>query len=423
MSHPRWTGLALLVIWPILVLAQPVPAPSVTATDTYHGVLVNDPYRNLEDLKNPQTQQWLHAQGEFAAAQLARIEGRDALRDRIAELSATTGDVVVGITRRAGGRVFYLKRGAGESQFKLVLRQRPGGAERVLVDPQALARAKGVPHAINYFTPSWDGRTLAYGVSAGGSEDASLYVMDVDSGRQLREPIPRVHLGGVSWSPDGRWLGFNQLRQLPNGAAESETYFDSTVFVLDRRRPRAAPRAVFGRHTNPGLGLDRLDVGQLIFAPDSSYVLARTTDTTVPEGRLFIAPVAGLRSGKIAWLPWTRPTRASNGPSPSFPSRSAACCKASCSADEPSTWNCRRASGSASCDTTRPTQVLESTWHRDKAGALSRSRAGIRTATNSGSPPVHGQPLRASTPSRQTAAFATPACATTVCRPARRRSR
>jgi prolyl oligopeptidase len=310
MSHLPRLSLALQAFWPILGLAQ-LPAPSVPVTDTYHGVRVSDPYRNLEDLKNPQTRLWLHEQGEYAAAQLARIEGRDALRDRIAELAATTGDVVHSITRRAGGRVFYLKRAAGENQFKLIMREGLQGTERVLVDPQALARAKGVPHAINYFAPSWDGRTLAYGISAGGSEDASLYVMDVESGQQLREPIPRVQSvgmsagigGGVSWSPDSRWLAFNQQRKLPDGAPASETYFDSTVFVLDRRQPRAAPRAVFGRQVNPDLALDRLDVGQLVFAPDSAYMLARTTDTTVPEGRLFVAPVAALAGSKIVWRP------------------------------------------------------------------------------------------------------------------------
>ena len=47
----------------------------------------------------------------------------------------------------------------------------------------------------------------------------------------------------------------------------------------------------------------RLDVGQLVFAPDSPYMLVRTTDTTVPEGRLFIAPVAALTGTTIDWRP------------------------------------------------------------------------------------------------------------------------
>ncbi len=41
-----------------------------------------------------------------------------------------------------------------------------------MVDPEAIGREKGAPHAINYFAPSDDGRHVAYGISAGGSEDA-----------------------------------------------------------------------------------------------------------------------------------------------------------------------------------------------------------------------------------------------------------
>ncbi len=300
MSHRARLVLAFSLCLPTMVLAQPSRAPSVAATDVYHGVRVVDPFRNLEDLKNPETREWLSAQGNHAASLLGRIEGRDALRERIAALASGSGDLVRSVTRR-GERLFYLKRVAGESQFKLVTRVGLNGTERVLVDPQAMARSKGTPHAINYFRPSWDGRLMAYGVSAGGSENASLHLMDVDGGRQLREPIPRVLDPGATWSPDDRWLGFNQLRALPEGVPETETYFDSTVLVLDLRRPTAPPRAIFGRQISPTLKLDRLDVGELIFAPDGPFMLVRTTDTTVPEGRLFIAPVAALDGTTIRW--------------------------------------------------------------------------------------------------------------------------
>jgi prolyl oligopeptidase len=300
---PGWMLTMAQALVPAAPAVAAATAPSVPVTDTYFGTAVPDPFRNLEDLKNPETRAWLQAQGDQAAAQLARIDGRDALLARVRELARSTGDVSYGFTRRPGGRLFYLKRPKGESQFKLVVRQGLRGAERVLVDPMALGRASGVPHAINYFRPSWDGRALAYGISAGGSEQADLHVIDVASGKALRPPVPRVVQPGIHWSPNDRWLSFNQLRQLPAGAAETEYYLDSTVFVLDRRHPQRTPRAVFGPLVNPALKLDRLDVGELKFAADSPWMLARTTDTTVPEGKLFVAPVAALGRGPIDWRP------------------------------------------------------------------------------------------------------------------------
>ncbi|RZJ02329.1 MAG: hypothetical protein EOP39_22755, partial [Rubrivivax sp.] len=209
-STSRWLTAALVSCATCAFAAPPPAAPSQPVTDTLHGVQVADPYRNLENVKSPQTQEWLKAQGAYAEEQLARIQGREAMTQRIAELARATGDLVVALTRMPGDKLFYLKRKAGENQYKLIVRQGMAGAEQVLVDPEAMAKAKGgVPHAVNYFVPSWDGRHIAYGVSAGGSEDASLYVMKVATGELVGEPIPRVHEGLLSWTPDSKAFTFN----------------------------------------------------------------------------------------------------------------------------------------------------------------------------------------------------------------------
>lgn len=281
-------------------LAQAAPAPSVPATDTYHGTVVPDPFRNLEDLKNPQTRAWMEGEGREAAATLSRIEGNAELRQRIEALARVVGDRSHSYQRR-GSRLFYLKRPAGANQFKLVVSDAPGAPERVLVDPEALQRATGEPHAINYVLPSWDGKTVAYGVSAGGSEKASLHLMDVASARQLREPISRVQEDYLAWTPDSRYLSFNRNRELPAGAPDTETFLDTTVFLVDRSRPQREPRALFGPLVNRTLGLERLDVARLVFAPGSRWMLARTTDTTVPEGKLFVAPLSALHAATVPW--------------------------------------------------------------------------------------------------------------------------
>lgn len=297
----RAAAAALLTLTAGLGQAAPPPAPSEPAADTLHGVRVDDPFRNLENVKSPATQAWLKAQADHGAAVLASIAGRDELTRRIAELARAAGDSVRSVRRLPGERTYYLKRAAGQSQFKLMLRTGARGAERVLVDPEKLAKASGVPHAINWYAPSWDGRTLAYGVSAGGSEDASLHLVDIASGRSLREPVPRVHWEWVSWAPDSRRLAFTQNRELPPGAPDTETYLDASVMLIDLARAKAAPRPIFGPLVDPALKLERIDVGAVFFSPGSRWMIARTTDTTVPEGKLFVAPLASLGQRSIPW--------------------------------------------------------------------------------------------------------------------------
>ena len=282
--------------------AAPPPAPSEPVTDTFFGVRVVDPYRNLENVKSPQTQAWFKAQAEYGEAILSRIAIRDEMAQRVAELGRSSGDLVREVVRMPGERIYYLKRPAGGSQFKLVMRVGLKGAERVLVDPEQLAKATGVPHAINYFMPSWDGRTLAYGISAGGSEDASLHLMDIASGKPIGAPIPRVRESYVSWAPDSRHLAYNQVRELPADAPDTETYLDSTVFLLKVGEPASRARPLFGPLVDTSLKLERIDVGSIYFAPGGHYMVARTTDTTVPEGKLFVAPVAALASRAIPLL-------------------------------------------------------------------------------------------------------------------------
>lgn len=301
--------LPALLPWGLGLLAAATHAAGLPATrvtdvaDTLHGTIVRDPYRWLEDVRSPEVRSWLQAQGDYATTQLAAIPGRDAMLARIEALSQATGDAVRGLVRMPGQRLYYLKREARGNQFKLMLRTGLDAAnERVLVDPQRLADAAGgVPHAINYFAPSWDGKYLAYGVSAGGSEAASLYILDVATGQNIGEPVPRVHEPHVSWTPDSQAVVFNQVRALPPGTPDTETFLDTGVFLLRVGDKPSQARAIFGPLVQTELKLDRLDVGQVLFAPGSAWMVARTTDTTVPEGKLFIAPVSALKGPNIAW--------------------------------------------------------------------------------------------------------------------------
>ena len=262
-----------------------------------HGVSVPDPYRWMEDVRSPATQAWLKGQGAAARATLDRIQGRDAIAQRLAEWTQAQGDAVRGLVQ-VGDRLYYLKRGRGETQFSLVMRQGLAGAEKTLVNPEVLAKKTGVPHAINYFAPSWDGRHVAYGISAGGSENATLRVLNVASNKLVGQPVPRVYDAPLHWLPDSRSLTFVQGAEPKPGAPAGDTYKDSRSSWM---RLGARPQAVFGATVTPRLGLDRLDVAELITVPGSRWIVARTTDTTVPEGKLFVAPLADLGKPKIQW--------------------------------------------------------------------------------------------------------------------------
>ena len=291
---PAFTAQAQTATTPAPPLAEVRNVPI-----TLHGSNVPDPYRWLEDTQSAPVRKWLLGQGDFARSMLDRIDGREAIAKRLEELSDARGDAIRGVVRMPGERYYYLKRKVGEKQFKLVMREGLGGPEKLLVDPELDTRRTGVPHAINYFKPAWDGQHLAYGMSSGGSEQASLYLMHLPSGKRLGKPVPRVYDAGLNWLPDSRSFTYTQLAVLKPGSPETETYMDARVMWQRLGGPPARP--VFGPTVTRGLGLQRLDMGELITVPGSRWVVARTTDTTVPEGLLFVAPLTRLGQPGTPW--------------------------------------------------------------------------------------------------------------------------
>ena len=72
----------------------PPPFSAGATTDTYWNVKVPDPYRALENVADPQVQQWMRSHADATTAVLAKIPARDALLARIRELD-TAGKSVV----------------------------------------------------------------------------------------------------------------------------------------------------------------------------------------------------------------------------------------------------------------------------------------------------------------------------------------
>ena len=286
----------------------PAASAPVRNVDTvHHGVTVPDPYRYMENVTDPEVLGWMRAQAKSTREVLDRLPIRAHFQKRLEELSVAAGDQIGDLVRMPGDRIYYLKRARNERQFKLMLRIGLQGPERVLIDPEEESQRTGIPHAINYFVPAWDGRHLAYGMSSGGSEDAALYVIETQresdpataQNRLIAGPISRVHGGRVHWHPDSRSLTYNQLKLRQPGEPETEFYLDSQVMWLPLGDTVSKP--VFGPTVTRTLGLDRLDVAEVFFSPDSQWMVARTTDTTLPEGKVFVAPIGQLGQQVIAW--------------------------------------------------------------------------------------------------------------------------
>jgi prolyl oligopeptidase len=296
------TALAFLsvVAWPVAA-AQPPVAPVRDVTDSYFGVAVPDPYRYMEDLANAEAAAWIKAQADHADGVLRRIPGRDRLLKEVGEYgdaaSARVFDVQV-----VQGYVYYQKRLANENIPKLYVRQGFAGKERLLVDPERVKGPAGEHYSISYYAPSPDNTRLAYGLSASGSEEAVLYVLDVATGKQIGDGIDRAKFAAPSWLPDGRLL-YGRLPKLPPGAAETERYQNIRVYAHALLTDAAADPVVLGPGFSPRIKVDPVEQPYVFNVPGSSHVVALIVNGTQREFRLYAAPLAALAGENTPWVP------------------------------------------------------------------------------------------------------------------------
>ena len=278
----------------------PPAAPVRPASDAYFGTTVTDSYRYMEDLASPDVRQWAKAQDDATRATLDAIPGRAKLLARIGELESSDPARTRKVKLAAGGKVFYEKRRADEDQQKLYVRDGFAGAERLLVDPEALAKATGVPHAIEFYQPSNDGRRVAYGISAGGSEEAVIHVIDVASGKELIEPIARAHYSYVNWLPDDSGFIYMRQRALPAGAPETEKYKQSSAFV-HRMAGKGPDVAVLtaGSDDHLKIAAEEFPIVQpLVGTP---WAIAIPANGVENEIDLYAAPIAKATDPKLKW--------------------------------------------------------------------------------------------------------------------------
>ncbi len=283
----------------------PAPLPAQPVTDAHWGTAVVDPYRFLEDVKRPDVQQWMRTQADAAQGNLARIPGRQPLLERIRTIEGAAGGQVGDTQITQGGALFYLRRNPGENQFKLVWRAHAAAPERVLLDPQAETEQArdGQPRAIMDFSPSRDGRLLAYSVQVGGGEIGSLRIMDVASGRQLIAPIDRIRYAGVTWLEDGSGFFFARLVEGYDKLPPDQRFGDRTSY-FQSLSGGSASRPVLSASRTPELGLPTYAWPWLAQMPGRPTALAWIGLGVDRNIQLAHADLQAASEGRAKWRNW-----------------------------------------------------------------------------------------------------------------------
>jgi prolyl oligopeptidase len=159
---------------------------------------VNDPFQWLENPDTPETQTWLDHESRFARGVLDSLPGREALARRFRELYYVDS---LSAPLHRGTRYFFTRTHADREKAIVYWKEGESGEEKALLDPNSWS-TDGTA-SLGTWNPSWDGRKVVYGRRENGEDEATLYVLDVDSGAVSPvDVIPGGKYAGPSWTPD-----------------------------------------------------------------------------------------------------------------------------------------------------------------------------------------------------------------------------
>jgi len=286
--------------------AKPPVAPVRPVTDDYYGTKIVDNYRYMENLKDPEVQEWFKNQNDYARTTLASIPVREKLLARIRELDTSAPARVTDVQRLPSDRYFYQKLLPGESVPKLYIRQGLGGEERLLADPGKVevtpSTANKGRNALAFVEISQDGKYVAVGITPGGSEnDTEIHVVDVATGHETGDVIFRAVHGDPQWLPDNRSFVYGRLQDLPPDAPRTELRQKYRAYLHVLGRDAKKDPAVFGYGVVRAIDVDPKEWASVSVSPGSKYVIGGINYGNSPNSRYYIEPVEAVGTSNSAW--------------------------------------------------------------------------------------------------------------------------
>ncbi|MDC8100575.1 prolyl oligopeptidase family serine peptidase [Chryseobacterium rhizosphaerae] len=278
-------------------------APSKPVTDEYFGIKIVDDYRNLEDLENPNTTNWMKSQTDYANSVLSQIPKRKFYLEKRLEFDKRQGYSISNLNITNNDKYFYLKKSGNEKVAKLYYREGFLGKEELLYDP-AKYKSNEPNHefVINYISPDLIGDKVAIAMAEKGKELAEVIIMDVKNKYIHPETITNTtpaNIGGIKWLQDNSGFFYTYF---PSNNPKSQDFYKNTQAILYKigTKPNELTD-IFSAKNNPELKIDEKK-SPIILDSNDKYYVGMLLDNNYYR-QTFIIPKQDLLENKKTWKP------------------------------------------------------------------------------------------------------------------------
>jgi prolyl oligopeptidase len=263
-----------------VIVKPPTPmypkTPTVDVTDNYHGTVVPDPYRWLEDDRSEATAAWVTEQNKTTFGYLAALPLRLPFRERITRLYNFER---WGIPLKEGGRYFFTRNSGLQNQSVLYTSASLDQEPSLLIDPNTIS-TNGTT-ALKGYAISSDGQKIAYGMSVAGSDWEEWHVRDVATATDTGDRLQWVKFSGASWTKDN--LGFFYSRYDAPAGSNTLTKVNEyqKLYYHKVGTPQADDALIYERKDKPKWGFG----GSV--TDDGRYLAIHVSEGTDTRNRFF----------------------------------------------------------------------------------------------------------------------------------------
>ena len=226
--------------------------------DDYHGTLVADPYRWLEDdvRESQAVADWVAAQNKLTFAYLEQLPAREKIEKRLTELWNFER---FSVPIKRGDYFFYSHNNGLQNQNIVYRTRKPGGPAEVVLDPNGWSEDGTV--ALGQVQVSPTGAFVAYGIQDGGSDWRNWRIKDMATGKLLDEELKWVKFSTISWAADESGFYYGRYPEPARGEEFQSLNRDMAVYFHRLGSPQSEDRLVHSRPDQPDWGFQASATG------------------------------------------------------------------------------------------------------------------------------------------------------------------
>ncbi len=227
-----------------------------TTIDTFYGMKVPDPYRNLENLNDSTVIKWLHLQNNLASEYLNKIKGRKQFLTHALQISNKEKVTKEHLHINKEGVFFYLKIDPSKNSNTLYMKESDSPEEI----PLYTSALYGDNYLINYYKFNDNSTKVAISLSKKGEDASILVIYDMTTKKTFDQTIINVSpslVGDITWLPDNNRFIYLEI---PHFDYQDKSYLTNTQSMLyDTSSMSARGKVIFSSQKNTELDIKKED--------------------------------------------------------------------------------------------------------------------------------------------------------------------